>query len=115
MLGIKSIMARKRSLPTVIFDEIDTGVSGDVADRMGRMMSEMGKEIQVMAITHLPQVAAHGKTHYKVYKEDHTDSTVSHIIRLNDDERIDELAIMLSGKVVDSAALDNARSLLNQE
>ena len=115
MLGIKSIMARKRSLPTVIFDEIDTGVSGDVADRMGRMMSEMGKEIQVMAITHLPQVAAHGQNHYKVYKEDQTDSTVSHIVRLNDDERIDELAIMLSGKVVDSAALDNAKSLLNQE
>jgi len=115
MLSIKSILARKWQLPTVIFDEIDTGVSGDIADKMGRMMNMMSKDIQVIAITHLPQVAAKGTSHYKVYKKDEGDATLSYIIKLNETQRVNELAVMLSGKTVDEAAVKNAISLLNQK
>ena len=100
-------------LPSIIFDEVDTGVSGDVANRMGDMMQNIAKNIQVIAITHLPQVAAKGSSHYKVYKEDDEKTTQTRIRQLNDNERIDELAIMLSGSKVDDAARANARSLLN--
>jgi len=112
MLSIKSIIASKMQLPSIIFDEVDTGVSGDVANRMGQMMLDISSNIQVMAITHLPQVAAKGAAHYKVYKEDDEHSTHTYIRRLTDNERIDELAVMLSGSKVDEAARANARSLL---
>lgn len=113
MLSIKSIMAKCMNLPTVIFDEVDTGVSGEIADKMGAMMRNMGAEMQVLAITHLPQVAAKGHTHFKVYKTDSEDRTVSHVRMLNKEERIKELAGMLSGSSVNDAALLNARALLN--
>ena len=113
MLSIKSIIASKMSLPSIIFDEVDTGVSGDVANRMGQMMLDISKNIQVMAITHLPQVAAKGAAHYKVYKEDDAHSTHTYIRRLTDSERVDELAVMLSGSKVNEAARANAKSLLN--
>lgn len=112
MLSLKSIIARHIDLPAIIFDEIDTGVSGDVADRMGRMMSAIGERIQVIAITHLPQVASRGATHFKVYKQDDDEATHTHIIRLDDDTRIGELALMLSGSRDDETARAAARSLL---
>lgn len=112
MLSIKSIVADKMQLPSIIFDEVDTGVSGDVANRMGEMMHEISRNIQVMAITHLPQVAAQGNAHYKVFKEDTDTSTVTRVRELTDDERVDELAVMLSGSAVNDAARANARSLL---
>ena len=112
MLSIKSLLSRSKSLPSIIFDEIDTGVSGDVADKMGRIMYEMSTHMQVLAITHLPQVAARGLQHYKVYKEDTEDKTVSHIKLLTEAERVDEIAKMLSGSHVTEAALANAKELL---
>lgn len=112
MLSIKSIVADKMQLPSIIFDEVDTGVSGDVANRMGEMMHGISKNIQVIAITHLPQVAAQGNAHYKVFKEDTEDATVTRVRELDNPARIDELAIMLSGSTVDEAARANARSLL---
>ncbi len=112
MLSIKSIVADKMRLPSLVFDEVDTGVSGDVANRMGMMMRHIAENIQVIAITHLPQVAAKGKAHYKVYKEDTEHATVTRVAELTPDERVRELAVMLSGSAVDSAALANARSLL---
>lgn len=115
MLSIKSIIADKMQLPSIIFDEVDTGVSGDVANRMGEMMRAIAGNIQVVAITHLPQVAAKGVSHYKVYKEDDEKSTHTRLRRLSDEERVDELALMLSGSAIDEAARANARSLLNQK
>ena len=113
MLSIKSIIADKMQLPSIIFDEVDTGVSGDVANRMGELMQSIANNIQVIAITHLPQVAAKGSWHYKVYKEDDEMSTQTHIRQLSNDERINELAIMLSGSDVENTAIANARTLLN--
>lgn len=115
MLSIKSIIADKMHLPSIIFDEVDTGVSGDVANRMGDMMNGIADNIQVIAITHLPQVAAKGNTHYKVFKEDDDISTKTHIKQLSYDDRIDELSIMLSGNKDDQAARANATSLLNNK
>ncbi len=112
MLGLKSVVARHMQLPTVIFDEIDTGVSGDIADRMGSMMAEIAAGMQVFAITHLPQVAVKGKSHLLVYKHDEGERTVSHVKVLDNEERIKEIARMLSGKEINEAALSNARSLL---
>ncbi len=112
MLSIKSIMARCMHLPTVIFDEVDTGVSGEIADKMGSMMRTMGSEMQVLAITHLPQVAAKGGSHFKVYKTDEEERTVSHVRLLSIEERIGELAGMLSGSEVNDAARMNAKVLL---
>lgn len=114
MLSIKSIMAKCMNLPTVIFDEVDTGVSGEIADKMGAMMRSMGSEMQVLAITHLPQVAAKGHSHFKVYKTDNEERTVSHVRMLDKEERIKELAGMLSGSSVNEAALMNARALLDE-
>ncbi len=113
MLSIKSLLSRTKSLPTIIFDEIDTGVSGDVADKMGRIMNEMSQAMQVIAITHLPQVAARGHKHYRVYKEDTEDKTLSHIEMLDDETRVTEIAKMLSGAQVTEAALANAKELIN--
>lgn len=112
MLCIKKIIASSMELPTIIFDEIDTGVSGEIANKMGDMMSSIGKEMQVISITHLPQVAAKGKWHYKVAKKDTSNSTITEIKRLSLDERVMELAGMLSGANIDKAAIDNAKSLL---
>ena len=103
------------NLPTVIFEEVDTGVSGEIADKMGDMMRHMGKEMQVLAITHLPQVASKGDSHFKVYKTDNEDRTVSHVKKLDRGERIRELAAMLSGSTINEAALLNARTLLDNE
>ena len=115
MLALKTMMARYAKMPTMIFDEIDTGVSGSVADRMGSVICEMGSFMQVFAITHLPQVAAKGTAHYLVSKDidPQTSKAVSTIVRLSDSERVMEVARMLSGSVLTDAAIANAKSLLN--
>lgn len=111
-LCIKAITANKLKLPTVIFDEIDTGVSGEIADKMGSMMADIASDMQVFAITHLPQVAVKGQSHLLVYKHDEGERTVSHVKVLDSDERVKEIARMLSGKEINEAALSNARALL---
>ena len=113
MLSIKAMIAGAVKLPTIVFDEIDTGVSGEIADRMADMMQEMGDcNRQVISITHLPQIAARGRAHYKVYKKDSDTETNSHIRRLTDEERVEEIAHMLSGATLTEAALSNAKALL---
>ena len=114
MLALKAMMARFTSMPTMIFDEIDTGVSGSVADKMGSMICQMGEYMQVFAITHLPQVAAKGNAHYVVIKniDEVTSKAVSSISRLSDEERVMEVARMLSGSVLTDAAIANAKELL---
>ena len=113
MLSIKAMIAGAVKLPTIVFDEIDTGVSGEIADRMADIMQEMGEQDrQVISITHLPQIAAKGITHYKVYKEDTDTGTNSHIRRLTNEERVKEIANMLSGATLTDAALNNAKVLL---
>ena len=114
MLCIKDLLSSRMQLPTIIFDEIDTGVSGEIANRMGEMMLAIAGKIQVLAITHLPQVAAKGTTHFKVYKEDDEQTTYTRLRMLSPQEREMEIARMLSGAGIDDAALNNARSLLNQ-
>lgn len=114
MLSLKAMIAGAVKLPTIIFDEIDTGVSGSIAEKMAKIMREMGdNNRQVISITHLPQIAALGLSHYKVYKEDNDDATVSHIIELTTEQRIEEIAHMLSGENLTQAALDNAKALIN--
>lgn len=116
MLSIKALIAGAVKLPTIIFDEIDTGVSGQIAERMAHIMEEMGqKERQVISITHLPQIAALGSNHYKVYKQDDENGTTSHIRQLNFDERIEEIAHMLSGATLSEAAINNAKALLQNQ
>ena len=116
MLSLKAMIASAVKLPTIIFDEIDTGVSGSIAEKMALIMQEMGRaDRQVISITHLPQIAAKGTTHYKVYKEDTDTGTNSHIRQLNQEERIHEIANMLSGATLTEAALNNAKALLNNE
>ena len=113
MLSIKAMIAGAVKLPTIVFDEIDTGVSGEIADRMADIMQEMGEQDrQVISITHLPQIAARGCAHYKVYKQDNETETNSHIRRLADEERVEEIAHMLSGATLTEAALNNAKVLL---
>lgn len=113
MLSLKAMISGTVKLPTIIFDEIDTGVSGKVAEQMAKMMREMGNSNrQVISITHLPQIAALGTTHYKVYKEDSNGTTSSHMIMLDHDQRIIEIAQMLSGSDITQAAVDNAKELL---
>ena len=113
MLSIKAMIAGAVKLPTIVFDEIDTGVSGEIADRMADIMQEMGdSDRQVISITHLPQIAARGRAHYKVYKQDNETETNSHIRRLTDEERVGEIAHMLSGATLTDAALNNAKALL---
>lgn len=108
MLCLKAVMARNMAMPTMVFDEIDTGVSGSAADKMGSMICELGADMQVFAITHLPQVAAKGKAHYLVTKSD----DVTSISRLDEEGRVGELARMLSGSVITEAAIANAKALL---
>ena len=113
MLSVKAMIAGAVKLPTIVFDEIDTGVSGEIADRMADIMQEMGdSDRQVISITHLPQIAARGRAHYKVYKQDNETETNSHIRRLTDEERVEEIAHMLSGATLTEAALNNAKALL---
>ena len=112
MLSLKSLITGSSGLPTIIFDEIDSGVSGDIADRVGNILTEMAQNMQVINITHLPQIASKGKNHYKVYKKDEGDSTNTYIKLLNTEERLEEIAKLLSGKELTDAALKNARELL---
>lgn len=116
MLSLKALIAGAVKLPTIIFDEIDTGVSGSIAEKMALIMYEMGQaKRQVISITHLPQIAARGSVHYKVYKEDTETGTNSYIRQLSREERIKEIANMLSGATLTDAALNNAKALLNNE
>lgn len=112
MLCIKAMIAGFTALPTIIFDEVDTGVSGDIADKMGDIMQELGSKMQVFAITHLPQIAAKGEAHYFVYKEDTKERTLTRIKQLKGEERVREVARMLSGASLTEASLANARDLL---
>ena len=114
MLSLKALISGVVSLPTIIFDEIDTGVSGQIAERMALMMKEMGDGgRQVISITHLPQIAARGDYHFRVFKEDDDVGTNSHIEELSHNERITEIAHMLSGAEITDAAIKNAEALLN--
>lgn len=115
MLALKSLIATNLNQPTLIFDEIDTGISGVLAERMGRLMQQMGSaQRQVLSITHLPQVAALGASHYKVYKEETAKGTLTHIVKLGKEERVREIAQMMSGEVLTEAALENATLLLSK-
>jgi DNA repair protein RecN (Recombination protein N) len=112
MLSLKSLLTMNNNLPTIIFDEIDSGVSGEVADKVGQILAGMGRYMQVINITHLPQVASRGSRHYHVYKDDTGDSTFTGIKLLSHDERILEVARLLSGAEVTETAMNNARELL---
>ncbi|MDR2086685.1 MAG: DNA repair protein RecN [Dysgonamonadaceae bacterium] len=114
MLGIKALIAGAMALPAIIFDEIDVGVSGEIAGKMGDIMRQMGKEIQVIAISHLPQIAAKGESQFFVYKEENNNLTESHIRRLSKEERVKEIAQMLSGAKLTDAAIENAKELLKE-
>lgn len=113
MLAVKAILAQYSSLPTIIFDEIDTGVSGEIANKMAAIMNDMSSKMQVFSITHLPQIAAKGKTHYKVFKSIQGNTTISELKLLTFEERIVEIAEMLSGKYISDSALNHAKALLN--
>ncbi len=113
MLAIKKVLSENTKLPTIIFDEIDTGVSGEISNKMASIMQVMSTHMQVISITHLPQIAAKGNQHYKVYKTEENGQTATHIKRLNDDERLVEIAEMLSGKKISETALQHAKELLN--
>ncbi|WP_438424477.1 DNA repair protein RecN [Aquimarina macrocephali] len=113
MIAIKSILSRYTQLPTIIFDEIDTGVSGEVAHKMADLMMNMSKNLQVFSITHLPQIAANGQNHYKVYKEDIQNTTITQLKLLSEEERIKEIAEMIGGKNISDSALTHAKSLLD--
>jgi len=115
MLCIKTIIARHMQLPSIIFDEVDTGVSGDTANMIGEMMKDIARSIQVIAITHLPQVAANGDHHLRVFKTDTAIETLTQVKALNEEEHILEVARMLSGKDLNQAAIDNAKSLINHK
>ena len=115
MLCIKTIIARHMQLPSIIFDEVDTGVSGDVANMIGEMMADIARAIQVIAITHLPQVAANGDHHLRVYKTDNERETLTHVEQLSDQEHVMEIARMLSGKDLNQAAIENAKSLIKNK
>lgn len=112
MLCLKSMIAGATALPTIIFDEIDTGTSGEIADKMGTVMQEISRDMQVIAITHLPQIAAKGDVHYVVYKEDNKDTTATSMRKLSEEERIEEIARMLSGAEISAQAVENAKVML---
>lgn len=113
MLCLKYILTKNKSVHTIIFDEIDTGVSGEIADQMGSMMLDMSKELQIITITHLPQIAVKAQNQFKVFKTETTETTTSSIEKLTEEQRVNEIAKMLSGKTITEAALNNARLLLN--
>jgi len=113
MLAVKSILAKYIQLPSIMFDEIDTGVSGEISNKMAAIMQQMSKSMQVFTITHLPQIAAKGDTHFKVFKEDVDNKTTTQMVKLNADERIVEIAQMLGGKEMSTSAIAHAKQLLN--
>ena len=113
MLSVKALLSQYKKLPTIVFDEIDTGVSGEIALKMARIMSEMSSHMQILSITHLPQIAAKGEQHIKVYKEDRHNTTVTHLKQLSQEERIVEIAQMIGGKNITDTTLANAKELLN--
>jgi DNA repair protein RecN (Recombination protein N) len=113
MLAVKAILSQYKTLPSIIFDEIDTGVSGEVAYKIAEIMHHMGKYMQVITITHLPQVAAKGAHHFKVFKEAKEGSTFTQLKKLTPQDRISEVAQMLSGEALTEAALQHAKELLN--
>ncbi|SDR97944.1 DNA repair protein RecN [Gramella sp. MAR_2010_147] len=113
MLAVKSILAAQSKLPTIIFDEIDTGVSGEIAKKMGEILKKMGLNMQVIAITHLPQIAGKGASHFKIFKEDNEVATQTKIIQLEEEDRVEELALMLGGNTKSDSARAHAKSLLN--
>ncbi|MGB4742527.1 MAG: DNA repair protein RecN [Flavobacteriaceae bacterium] len=113
MLAIKSVLSKYQQLPTIMFDEIDSGVSGEIAHKMGDIMSQMSADMQVFSITHLPQIAAKGQTHFKVYKQDTQNTTVTSLKKLTAQERVEELAQMLGGKKLSESAIAHANQLLN--
>ena len=113
MLAVKSILASKSQLPTIIFDEIDTGVSGDIAQKMAVILERMGSDMQVIAITHLPQIAARGNRHFRIFKEDLAQGTVTKIRELDQEARVEELAMMLGGNNISESAVAHAKALLN--
>jgi len=113
MLAVKSILATQSKLPTIVFDEIDTGVSGDIAQKMGDILQKMGLSMQVIAITHLPQIAGKGSKHFKIFKEDIGETTVTKIEELATEDRIEELAMMLGGNLKSESAMAHAKALLN--
>jgi DNA repair protein RecN (Recombination protein N) len=113
MLAIKSVLAKYVNLPSIMFDEIDTGVSGEISNKMGAIMKDMSASMQVFTITHLPQIAAKGNTHFKVFKEEDNDVTVTKVERLKENDRIVEIAQMLGGKQISNSALEHAKQLLN--
>ncbi|WP_312696641.1 DNA repair protein RecN [Sphingobacterium mizutaii] len=112
MLAIKSLVAKTSALPTIIFDEIDTGISGEVALRVGELMEELAENMQVISITHLPQIASQGNSHFKVYKEDKGNKTKSNIVLMNEEERVLEIAQMLSGANPEDTAIQHAKEML---
>lgn len=114
MLSVKAILAENKALPTIMFDEIDTGVSGDISQKMGDIMKQMSANRQVFSITHLPQIAAKGNTHFKVFKETINERTTTQLKLLNNQERIDELAVMLGGKNGGESAINHAKELISK-
>ena len=112
MFAVKYVLADKTALPTIVFDEIDAGISGEIALQMAAMMNDMAKNHQVITITHLPQIAAKGQTHYFVYKDDKGESTASGIRKLDEQERLTEIAQMIGGKQASDSAFDSARELI---
>jgi len=115
MLSIKSLISEKKLLPTIIFDEIDQGVSGEIADKVGNIMKKMSETMQVVTITHLPQIASKGNAHLMVYKEINQNTTFTRIKNLNQEERVEEIAKMLSGNELSKAAVENAKVLLKNK
>jgi DNA repair protein RecN (Recombination protein N) len=115
MLALKSMITRKNLLPTVILDEIDMGVSGEIASRVGGLLKEMSDHMQLIAITHLPQIAGKAGQHFKVFKEYHEDQTETLVQKLSDDERVEEIAAMMSNETISMAAKETARELLQKK
>ena len=113
MLSVKKVLSENTQLPTILFDEIDTGVSGEVSNKIATIMQKMSLNMQVITITHLPQIAAKGNQHYKVYKEEVNGVTTTNLKQLSEEERIVEIAEMLSGKNISDSALTHAKELLN--
>jgi DNA repair protein RecN (Recombination protein N) len=114
MLALKSIIAREQSLPVMIFDEIDTGISGEISEKVGRTMRRLSERCQIIAITHQPQIASQAHKHYKVQKIEQDGRTVSRIVPLDENEHVTEVATLMSGEDITDAALESAQELINK-
>ena len=114
MLALKAILAKTKNLPSIIFDEIDTGVSGETAEKIGNILKEMSRDLQLICITHLPQIASKASTNLMVVKSSDTEKTVSNIIELSKEDSVNEIARLLSGELISEAALNNAKELINR-